>query len=226
MTTAAFDHLVVAARSLDEGVAWCEATLGFVPTAGGAHPLMGTHNRVFSIATPAWPRAYFEIIAIDPAAPPPGRLRWYDLDAPALQAALARGPQLIHWVLACDDIVARRAQLAGVGIVRGELLDVQRDTPAGPLRWRLTVRDDGARLADGALPTLIEWGDRHPADTLPATGVRLERLVACGVPPDARPLCAVPGVSFADDGPPLVAELATPRGPVSLMSLRRSDVQP
>ena len=39
------DHLVVAARSLDEGVAWCEATLGITPNAGGEHENYGTHNR-------------------------------------------------------------------------------------------------------------------------------------------------------------------------------------
>jgi len=67
----AVDHLVVAAATLAQGVAWCEATLGFTPTAGGQHPLMSTHNRVFNIATTEYPLAYFEIIAIDPDAPPP-----------------------------------------------------------------------------------------------------------------------------------------------------------
>ena len=38
------DHLVVAARNLDEGVAWCEATLGLTPNAGGEHEKYGTHN--------------------------------------------------------------------------------------------------------------------------------------------------------------------------------------
>ena len=51
------DHLVVAARSLDEGAAWCEATLGIVPGPGGKHPLMGTHNRLFPIASDRHPRA-------------------------------------------------------------------------------------------------------------------------------------------------------------------------
>ena len=53
----AVDHLVVAARTLDEGVAWCEATLGITPTAGGQHPLMGTHNRVFAIGSEAYANA-------------------------------------------------------------------------------------------------------------------------------------------------------------------------
>jgi hypothetical protein len=66
----ALDHLVVAARTLDEGAAWCADTLGVAPEAGGRHALMGTHNRVLSIAGPGWPRGYLEIIAIDPEAPP------------------------------------------------------------------------------------------------------------------------------------------------------------
>ena len=59
------DHLVVAAATLAQGVAWCEATLGLTPGPGGKHPLMGTHNRLLKIATAAFPEAYLEIIAID-----------------------------------------------------------------------------------------------------------------------------------------------------------------
>jgi len=51
----ALDHLVVTARTLDEGAAWCEATLGIVPGPGGRHALMGTHSRLFSIASRAFP---------------------------------------------------------------------------------------------------------------------------------------------------------------------------
>ena len=82
------DHLVVMAASLAEGVAWCEATLGVTPGPGGEHPLMGTHNRLLRIASPAFPQAYLELIAIDPDAPALGRVRWFGLDDPALQARL------------------------------------------------------------------------------------------------------------------------------------------
>ncbi len=60
------DHLVVAAQTLEQGVQWCETTLGIVPGPGGEHLLYGTHNRLFKIATPANPLAYLEIIAINP----------------------------------------------------------------------------------------------------------------------------------------------------------------
>lgn len=212
----ALDHLVVAARGLDEGVAWCEATLGFVPGAGGRHPLMGTHNRVFAIGSPRFPRAYFEIIAIDPQAPVPDRPRWFDLDRPELQRAIERGPALIHWVARCtrldDELAALRAQ----GIDRGEALAAERPTPAGVLRWRIAVRPDGRRLAGGALPTLIEWGEAHPADTLRASGVVLQSVTLRGLP--AAVCGRLPGGIVHAEGPgaPLVATLATPRGPITL----------
>ena len=72
------DHLVVAAASLDEGAAWCEATLGVVPGPGGEHPLMGTHNRLLRVATVDYPRAYFEIIAVQPGRTPQLPRRWFD----------------------------------------------------------------------------------------------------------------------------------------------------
>ena len=41
------DHLVVAAHTLEQGVQWCEATLGITPEAGGEHSQFGTHNKLF-----------------------------------------------------------------------------------------------------------------------------------------------------------------------------------
>ena len=51
------DHLIVAAATLAEGVAWCEDMLGVTPGPGGQHPLMGTHNRLLKIATAQHPDA-------------------------------------------------------------------------------------------------------------------------------------------------------------------------
>jgi catechol 2,3-dioxygenase-like lactoylglutathione lyase family enzyme len=170
------DHLVVAAASLDQGIAWCRTTFGFEPASGGQHPLMGTHNRVFRIDTPRFPRAYFEIIAIDPGAIDPGRVRWFDLDDAAMRASLAQGPRLVHFVASTDDAPAALERLRALGIDRGELLAAERPTPSGLLRWKISVRGDGARLFDGALPTLIEWGPLHATDNLPASGVALESL--------------------------------------------------
>ena len=218
------DHLVVAARTLDEGVAWCEATLGITPGAGGVHPLMGTHNRLFSIATPAYPRAYFEIISIDPSAPDPGRKRWFDLDDAALRLSISQEPQLVHWVARVDNVAQAVAALHARGIDAGRALVASRDTPGGVLRWQITLRDDGHRLVGGALPTLIEWGEAHPSDAMPASGVALRALrlrahdaAALSGALSAIGLPTVP-IDTADDG--LQVELQTPRGPVVLSSKR------
>ena len=167
----ALDHLVVATRSLDEGLAWCEARFGLRPEAGGQHGFMGTHNRVFSIASVAFPRAYLEIIAIDPAVPAPERPRWFDLDDAAVQRTLMHGPRLVAWVARCTDIAAAHAALRAGGIDCGAVLHAERATPNGLLRWRIGVRADGRRLLGGAAPALIEWGAAHPTDALGETGV-------------------------------------------------------
>ncbi|HMN76742.1 MAG TPA: VOC family protein [Burkholderiaceae bacterium] len=219
---AALDHLVVAARTLGEGVAWCAATLGVRPEAGGRHALMSTHNRVFGIASAAHPRAYLELIAIDPEAPPPGRARWFGLDDPRLQAALGRGPQLVAWVARVADLDAARASLAAHGIDAGRVLPASRMTPQGELRWRIAVRDDGARLYGGAAPTLIEWGAMHPADALAPSGVTLAGLTLRS--PSASPLrgaleaLGIESARFTADAgrPALGIELDTPRGRVRL----------
>jgi hypothetical protein len=154
-----FDHLVVAARTLDEGAAWVESILGVALVAGGKHPTMGTHNRLLKIG----PRIFLEVIAVDPEAPAPGRARWLDLDAPAMREHLALGPDLIHWVERTDDL---EAELRGVDEPI-EILSLAR----GPYRWKIGVRGDGGLPGAGTQPTLIEWqGGLHPADNLPDAG--------------------------------------------------------
>ncbi|MFZ5565830.1 MAG: VOC family protein [Pseudomonadota bacterium] len=220
--SAQLDHLVIAAATLDEGVAWCEATLGITPGPGGQHALMGTHNRLFSIASHDFPLAYFEIIAIDPAAPDPGRRRWFDLDDEALQARLRReDPQLVHWVARVNDAPAAVTALHTQNIDRGEVIAASRPTPQGLLQWQITVRPDGQRLFDGLLPTLIQWGDVHPAAAMPPSGITLAALALQH--PQAEGLATglqVIGLARpVRPGPAcLRARLQTPRGPVDICS--------
>jgi len=215
------DHLVVAAASLEQGAAWCEATLGVLPGPGGVHPTMGTHNRLLRIATEAFPDAYLEIIAIDPAAPAPGRPRWFGLDEPALRERVAQHPRLIHAVVRTPLVEMHRWGLINVGIHPGEPIAFERQSPAGPLAWRLLLRDDGARLHGGALPTLIEWkGDRHPAAAMPESGLTLGSLRLAGLPKRAQDVLKLRGIEVATEaqGPALTATFATPRGDVTLSS--------
>jgi hypothetical protein len=223
MTGAAqLDHLVIAARTLEDGVRWCEATLGVVPTAGGTHPLMSTHNRVMSIATAQFPRVYLEIIAIDPAAPALGHTRWFDLDDADLQKAISRQPRLIHFAGRGEQVASAVSALREHGIDRGPLLAVERATPQGMLRWQITVRPDGQRLFDGALPTLIQWEDIHPADSMADSGLALQSFeithpqhVALAA---AFTLIGLEGISVGAGQPNLKATLDTPKGRVVLES--------
>lgn len=203
------DHLVVAALTLDEGVRWCKDTLGVEPGPGGRHTLMGTHNRLFRVASEAFPNAYFEIIAIDPDAPDPGRARWFGLDA----INVSKGPRLVTFVARVSALDAALAAALDAGFDPGRALAASRDTPDGLLRWRIAVRDDGATLCDGALPTLIEWDGRHPAASMPASGVTLRSLTLRGVP---RTLAPSNAAVMSNAGPALEAGLDTPRGTVTL----------
>jgi Glyoxalase-like domain len=218
---AVVDHLVVAADTLASGVAWCESTLGITPGPGGQHPLMGTHNRLFKIATAQYTQAYFEIIAINPDAPAPGRPRWFGLDNPALQNRIrSQGPQFIHWVAATTNMSMHRWGLINVGHQPGEPLQISRPTPEGLLQWQMLVPGDGQPLCGGALPTLIQWASHHPTQGMPSSGVTLHSLHARGVPERARDVlrAAAVHVSAAQDGPALTAVLHTPKGPVTLTS--------
>lgn len=157
-----FDHLAVAAVSLDEGAAAIEAALGVPLQAGGKHAAMGTHNRLLSLG----PGEYLEVIAIDPGAPAPARARWFGLDGFA-GAARPRA-----WILRCADL-----DVALVDAPEGSGLPVafQRDA----LHWRMAVPETGVLPFDGLFPALIEWGAgvAHPADRLVDHGVRLAELV-------------------------------------------------
>lgn len=225
------DHLVVMAQSLEQGVQWCEATLGVTPAPGGEHAQYGTHNRLFKIATPAHPLAYLEIITINPAAKPPAAARrWFDMDDPALQAAVALEPRLIHFVANTDDIQGARAALKTQGIERGPAAQASRHSRRGLLQWQITVREDGQRLFNGALPSLIQWGKPgdaeplrlHPRNSLPRSGVSLQSLAVTHPSADklqaAYEAIGLAGVTLASGPADLVATLKTPKGTVVLRS--------
>ena len=223
---ASVDHLVVLAASLDEGVQWCERTLGITPGPGGEHPLMGTHNRLFKIASAEFPSAYFEIIAINPGAMPtrpPETRRWFDMDDPALRERItSQGPQLQHIVVSVPDVQATVTELQLHGIERGEVLQASRPTPAGLLQWQITVREDGQRLFDGCLPTLIQWGSTHPVQSMPDSGVTLQGLQVSHPQADALAaayrVIGLAGIAVHSGPACLSAQLLTPKGLLEIHS--------
>lgn len=170
------DHLVIAARTLEEGARFVAAKLGVEPAGGGAHPLMRTHNRLLNL----FGGVYLEVIAIDPDAPPAEapRSRLFALDDPALLRRLEDGPQLVHWVARVDR---------PKGLARWQAQYPERIAPVvamsrGTNRWGLTAPDDGAFPAwqgagDGVAPSLIQWDTpAHPSSALPQTGIALVSL--------------------------------------------------
>lgn len=214
------DHLVIIADSLEQGAAWCASSLGVEPGPGGRHALMGTHNRLLRLGG-AYAASYLEIIAVDPAAAPPRRTRWFGIDDAALRAAVKAAPRLVHWVARTSSLDDVRQRLVAAGFNPGPAVAAERDTPHGLLRWRITVPDDGRPLACGAVPTLIEWTGRHPTEAMPERGVELLRVELGAMPPqavDALALAAVPGVVVSDDpaAPPIRARLRCPRGELLL----------
>lgn len=217
------DHLVLAAADLEQGAAWCEATLGVAPGPGGEHPLMGTHNRLLRIATVDYPRAYLELIAVQPGRTAQRARRWFDLDDETVRDTLARsGPRLLHFVAQVPDLRAALAALRPLGLERGEAVAASRMTPRGLLSWQISVRDDGQRLLQGLLPTLIEWGDTHPVSAMPESGVTLQSLTAAH-PQAARLRAAyaaigLQGVGVTEGTADLCAVLDTPKGRVRLAS--------
>jgi Glyoxalase-like domain len=206
-----FDHLVVAARTLEEGVDWVERRLAVEMGAGGKHDVMGTHNRLLTLG----PGRFLEVIAIDPEAPAPLQARWFELDTPAMQARLASGPALVHWVARTDDIEAAM-QASAMPV---PLLALSR----GAFRWKIGVADDGSLPRGGIAPTLIQWFTRHPTEVLPDSGCRLESLTLRGAEAPAivhelryAGLSADDPVTAHHDGRGLEARIRTPRGTIEL----------
>lgn len=216
------DHIVVVADSLDQGAAWCEATLGVVPGSGGKHAFMGTHNRLLNLSSPAFPACYLEIIAIDPDAVAPTRPRWFGMDAPGLRAQVRNAPRLVHFVARSNAIDDLHTALAAVGQDAGQIVAAERQTPQGLLTWRLALQVDGNFAARGALPTLIAWRGVHPTDAMPASPVGLAAVHLAGLAEAAQQAMDLRGVQCEPHRGTAQAMLRltlnTPLGPVTLTS--------
>ena len=153
------DHLAVTCADLAAGADRVAERLGQPLLPGGRHASYGTHNRLLGLG----PGLYLEVIAPDPAAPPPPHPRWFALDQ-------AGAPRLANWIVRVPDLAAALA-LSPPGA--GEPVALSR----GALSWTIAVPPDGSLPAQGGWPTLIAWtAGAHPSATLPDSGLRLTRL--------------------------------------------------
>ncbi|MCG8594958.1 MAG: VOC family protein [Kiloniellales bacterium] len=168
------DHFTIGAPGLDQGLAALRDALGVTVPPGGKHPAMSTHNRVMRTGG----ESFLELIAVDPEAPPPGRVRWFTLDDPATQARLAVRPRALCWVVGTDDLDAVVSQSP---VDLGEVLPLSR----GGLSWRLTVPRDGSLPEGGLIPAFIEWSPgAHPSSNMQDLGVALKAVRLSHPEPD------------------------------------------
>lgn len=154
------DHITVVARTLDEGSEFIRNALGVDIPEGGAHPRMGTHNRLMSLGSDV----FLELIAIDPDAEEPRRPRWFNLDR------FDGAPRLGTRVLGTNDI---ESALASAHQDSEQATQITR----GDLEWLISVPDDGAMPMQGGFPTLIEWPpEPHPVSYMTDLDCRLKTL--------------------------------------------------
>jgi hypothetical protein len=159
------DHIVLAARSLAEGVAHVEALTGIRASPGGRHTNGETENALLSLGD----GVYLEIVA--PQAGAKGTHDWV-----AFCRASAT-PRILTYAMRSAHTLA---ELAGREIAAGRPpdgpYDLGRERADGALlAWKLLDVETGA--FDRAVPFFIDWKDsEHPSLTA-APGARLLRFI-------------------------------------------------
>jgi hypothetical protein len=165
---AEIDHIVIGARTLEEGAAYVEQHLGVRPGKGGVHEGVGTHNLLLGLGKDC----YLEVIAPDPDQPQPAQPRPFDLDNPAVRTMLEAEPRLLAWVArtpALDAVVTRLGTHHA-----GEIRAMKR----GRLAWRIASPPQNQDMGN-LIPSLIQWEEgKGAAPKLPDSGIRLVSLEA------------------------------------------------
>lgn len=205
------DHFTIGAHDLPSGIAAMEQVMGVTMPAGGKHPAMSTHNCLTSTGT----GQFMEMIAIDPDAPAPDRIRWFSLDEDRTKTRLAERPRALCWVVDTDDL---DALVANSPIDLGEIISLSR----GDRTWRLTVPRDGSLGEQGLIPAFIEWSPGpHPSTVQQDLGIRLEEITLTH--PEADNLratfkaLAIDHLVTIKQGPiALSFDVTTPKGRVTL----------
>jgi hypothetical protein len=174
------DHLIYAARDLDEATARLQEEYGLEATGGGRHERIGTHNRTIPLGG-----GYLEVLAVAD----PEEARGSELGR-AVSVRIQEGDGLMGWAVAVAhvDAEAERLGLEVTTIARDGMTAkltglaesmaepclpffIERDPgvpdpgekgEAGGIRW-VQVRGDEERvedwLAGGQLPVRVEPGE-------------------------------------------------------------------
>lgn len=162
MMRSTLDHLVIVSPTLPLGAQFVERQLAVQLQPGGKHPRMSTHNLLLRLGK----SFYLEVIAPDSEAPLPTRPRWFGLDELSAQSS----PYLAHWVARTERLDSADESLRQVF---GDIEPMSR----GGLSWKISIQPDGHLPLQGAVPSLIDWGEsEHPAKRLDDKGCELHRL--------------------------------------------------
>jgi len=166
MMSSRLDHIVIAAKSHDQGVSYIRDKLGVDIPRGGQHKFMGTHNSVMALGE----HVYLEVSSIDRSLDPPDHPRWFGLDDPCVRDALEKSPRLLTWAINTPDLESLARKSA---VLLGEIISASRDE----LRWRVAFRKDGTMPAAGFIPLCMQWEvDFHPATRMADLGWKIVSL--------------------------------------------------
>ena len=194
---AQFDHLVVAIRSLPEGIAEFERLTGIKAGVGGKHPGRGTENALISFGG----RKYLEIIAPQAGV----SLSPRDEAMRSLERL-----HIIDWAVSVNSVERAVDTLRTAGFATTPAQPGARVTPAGErLEWTtFGLADRGIAVA----PFFINWhaGTKHPATTAPG-GCELATLTIADPASDrlAKALGAlgVPEIAYVKGAPRIEARV-------------------
>jgi len=194
---AQFDHLVVAVRSLDEGIAEFERLTGIKAGVGGKHPGRGTENALVSFGG----GKYLEIIAPQAGA----ALTPRDESMRKLDRL-----RIINWAVSVSDVPAAVAALKTAGFGTTPPQPGSRVTPAGErLEWTTFGLADATALM---APFFINWSaaTKHPSTTAPG-GCELPALTITDPASDrlaaALGALGVSGVTYGKGAPRIDATI-------------------
>jgi len=204
----AFDHLVVAIRSLSEGIAAFERLTGIRAQIGGQHPGRGTENALVSLGADS----YLEIIAPQPRV---------QLSAADEAMRAVDHLKILTWAVRVSDVDDAIARLKTAGFATSAPRPGARVTPQGErLEWT-TFDLDKPSLP--VAPFFIRWSDatKHPSSTAPG-GCSLQGLNVRDRSADrlaaALAVLGVGQVTVSDGDPAIEASLACGSKTVTLTS--------
>lgn len=194
------DHFVLGAADLKRAKEEFADMSGCMPTDGGAHVGLGTHNALCSFGT----TCYLEIIAPDPD----------QADTGTFSAKLAQLRELtpLHYAVQTNDLQAAALAASASGFTPGPIRDTSRRQSDGQLlSWQL-MGIAGHDLA-GLVPFFIDWQTSpHPAQHTPVVGQLSSFQITTDQPSLTRLLAGIDGIDVAHGSNELSVSIDAARG--------------